>query len=145
MITTATMIRRLGEEQGLEGLTPLLLGSIYAAIRLENLLHAAAIPWGSRAEGVSPDADYEATLRYGQFRRWVVFVREEDIERASRIAREEGFPAAEKLPLPFASGLCARHSYETEPCSGCSTGYDWLAKSDAEEARVVPPRLPSAF
>ena len=88
---------------------------------------------------VSPDADYATTLKYGKYRRWVVFVRPEDVTAATHIAREADFPSA-NLPTPFASGLCARHGYETEPCSGCSTGYDWWAKSDDVEQIQVPPR-----
>ncbi len=143
MRSTATMIERLRTTRGFPGAAPVLLGSIYSAIRLENLLHKAGISWASRAEGVSPDADYETTLHYGQFRRWVVLVHERDLAEATRIAKEDDFPEANHLPIPFASGLCARHGYETLPCSGCHTGYDWLAKSDEEERQQVPPRHPS--
>lgn len=139
MTSTAAMIRKLRNQHAFPDAVPLLLGSIYAAIRLENLLHRAGIPWRSVAEGVSPDADYVTTLHYGKYRRWVVFVKPEDVTAATHIAREAEFPSA-NLPTPFASGLCARHGYETEPCSGCSTGFDWWAKSDEAEQEQVPPR-----
>ena len=51
MTSTAAMIRELRDEHGFPDAVPLLLGSIYAAIRLENLLHRAGIPWRSAAEG----------------------------------------------------------------------------------------------
>ena len=143
MGSTSAMIRVLREERGFRDATPLLLGSIYAAARLEGLLHEAGIEWGSRAESVSPDKDYEATLRYGQFRRWVVFVPQKSFKKASRIAKAAGFPLVRGLPVPFASGLCATHSYETNPCSHCYTGYDWVAKADRAE-QVPPPERRSS-
>ena len=90
MGSTSAMIRALREERGFRDATPLLLGSIFAAARLEELLHEAGIEWGSRAESVAPDKDYEATLRYGQFRRWVVFVPKESFKRAHQLTQAAG-------------------------------------------------------
>ena len=143
MNSTAKMIKQMTAHQTFAGAKPLLLGSIYAAIRMENLLHEAGIPWGSRAEGVAPDPDYATTLHYGQFRRWVVFVRAEDLQAAIELGHNDGFFESEYLPTKFVAGLCKDHGYETLPCSGCSTGWDWLAKSDAAEKEEVPPRHPS--
>jgi hypothetical protein len=143
MNATAEMIKKMTRSQSFPEAKPLLLGSIYSAIRMENLLHEAGIPWGSRAEGVAPDQDYATTLHYGQFRRWVVFVRAKDLQAAIELGRDHGFSESEHLPTTFAAGLCKAHGYETLPCSGCSTGWDWLAKSDEAEKEKVPPRHPS--
>lgn len=143
MDSTSAMIRVLREERGFRDATPLLLGSIYAAARLEELLYEAGIEWGSRVESVSPDKDYEATLRYGKFRRWVVFVPKKSFKKAHQLAKAAGFTLVEGLPVPFASGLCATHSYETNPCSHCDTGYDWIAKADYVEQLPPPERRAS--
>jgi len=44
MNSTAKMIKQMTAHQTFAGAKPLLLGSIYAAIRMENLLHEAGIP-----------------------------------------------------------------------------------------------------
>ena len=140
-MNTSDMIRFVTKKQGFPGAVPVLIGSLFNVTSFENGLHDAGIEWRSVVEPVSPDASVEVSERFGMYRRWVVLVRESDYERATQIAQEGHFYSVSNLPVPFAGGgLCFRHSYELEPCTGCSTGYDWLAKSDEAEKRVAPPR-----
>ena len=132
-----TMIEDICQHHGFHDSRPLLLGSIYAAIRLENLLHDAGIPWRSVCE--VPEFNSE----YGQHRRWIVLVPAAHLDETERIADQEGFARVNSLPTPFASDLCSAHDYETAPCSYCYTGYDWWFKSDDEAAKAIPPRHPS--
>ena len=52
-------------------------------------------------------------------------------------------PIGRESAVPFEGGrLCERHGYEIEPCTHCSTGWDWLAKSnEAESEATRPPRF----
>ena len=145
-MNTSDMIRFVTEKQGFLGAVPVLIGSLVNVTMFENDLHDAGIAWRSVVESVSPDVSLAVSERFGMYRRWVVLVRESDYERATQIAREGRFYPVSNLPVPFAGGgLCFRHGYELEPCTGCSTGWDWLAKSDEAEKRVAPPRHANAI
>lgn len=145
-MNTSDMIRFVTEKHGFPGAIPVLIGSLVNVTMFENDLHDAGIAWRSVVESVSPDVSLAVSERFGMYRRWVVLVRESDYERATQIAREGRFYPVSNLPVPFAGGgLCFRHGYELEPCTGCSTGWDWLAKSDEAEKRVAPPRHANAI
>lgn len=145
-MNTSDMIRSVTKKQGFPGAVPVLIGSLFNVTRFENDLHDAGIAWRSVVESVSPDASVAVSEHFGMYRRWVVLVRESDYERATQIAEDGSFYPVSNLPVPFAGyGLCRVHAYELEPCSGCSTGWDWLAKSDEAERRVAPPRHPNAI
>ena len=74
-----------------------------------------------------------------------MFVRAEDLQAAIELGRNDGFFESEYLPTKFVAGLCKDHGYETLPCSGCSTGWDWLAKSDEAEKKKSPPVIRARF
>ena len=134
-MNTKAMIQEVVKKRGFAGATPLFLGNEYAVARLEDALKEAGIAWGSRCEASGIPADY------GRFRRWVVLVREADAKAAEHVAENAGFSRTTHLPTPFYGGaLCTRHDYELEPCTGCCTGYDWLAKTDYAESIPSPKR-----
>ena len=134
-MNTKAMIQEVVKKRGFAGATPLFLGNEYAVARLEDALKEAGIAWGSRCEASGIPADY------GRFRRWVVLVREADAKAAELVAENAGFSRTTHLPTPFYGGaLCTRHDYELEPCTGCCTGYDWLAKTDYAESIPSPKR-----
>ena len=122
---------------------PVLLGNLYAVVRLENQLHEEGIPWKSVCEDFHPDTPHEDLDYVAPFRRWLLFVRPEDLERAIEITGKTFRPIGRESAVPFEGGrLCERHGYEIEPCTHCSTGWDWLAKSDEAESEATrPPRF----
>lgn len=144
-VDTTTMIERLDRAHGLRGGVPFLLSSIHGVARMEAALHEAGIPWRSIGEGHRKGVTFKQAQEWGRCQRWVLFVRKADLEAATRIARTLRLrEEARLLPVRFTSGaLCRRHDYELEPCSGCSTGYDWWGKADEAEKEKPPFRRPS--
>ena len=82
----------------------------------ENDLHDAGIEWQRVVESVSPMC-LSRVRAFRMYRRWVVLVRESDYERATQIAQERFYPVSNLVPFA-GGGLCFRHGYEFEPCTG---------------------------
>jgi len=143
-MSTAAMIKRLNETRGLPGGVPFLLSNIYGVAAMESALHEAGIKWRSVGEGLDQSLSFKQAQKAGLTTRWVLFVRRADLDAATQVAHRLPLRQASDFPVRYTSrALCKRHDYELEPCSGCSTGFDWWGKADEAEKEEPPFRRPS--
>ena len=127
-------IQLIVEEHQKDNIIPFLLTDFSATLRFTQHLTDKGGRFRAVPELLSVDEDSYLDPEYARYRRWVIFIHQDDIEIAHRLIEQSRKVVKEHdQPVQYITGsLCRKggHEFELSPCSWCDTGYDWIAKAD---------------